>query len=405
MFSPMIYTFEKGTEVYKNTKTFIESNTVLQEEVKNYFWAYNSLVDLIPQTFESFWSGNTFPLIESWEELQISFNLCSQGLYKQSMATLRNVFELNLMSVYMNISDNGHKDITQWLNSKLNTPRLNNIWEKISKHNNFKQIQKVYDLKGRMLRLNDLHNFVHTKGYEYSNNMGLKHRSNYQTFEEESFHRWFACMKEVVELSAIFHLVKYPIGIIEYDYSRKFGINAPMMGVLQEHQIVILREIIGEELVIEIEKIADNDSDIKDTMEWINSLEDKTDDDVEQQIIKREKSEIEYSGLNNWIINYNALYSTMSKETGWIERRESLKKWAKENNYIEHVMIRNALKIKELKESGYSLEEITVVLKDKHFGNLEKVYVNPHKEILKLRGMLSKIKGNTNGNSNLENCE
>jgi hypothetical protein len=41
--------------------------------------AYHSTGDVIPHTSLNFWSGHFFPWVESWEELQISLNLCSLG--------------------------------------------------------------------------------------------------------------------------------------------------------------------------------------------------------------------------------------------------------------------------------------------------------------------------------------
>lgn len=390
MIRPMISTFDKSTEAYQLTEQFINNNEELKSDLEKHFWAYQSLTDLIPQTNESLFSGNLFPLQESWQDLQISFTLCAQGLYKQSMNSLRSTFELSLISLYMNIDDKGHIDVKDWLKSRLDTPRITHLWKKISKHNNFKQIQESYNLKEKLINLNNLHNFVHTKGYKYSNYMGKRFKSNFQTFEEEAFMDWFNYMKEVVKLSVVCHLVKYPLGIMEYDFGEKFGIDIPMMGVLQQHQVHILKDIIEEDIILEIEKIGLTDSHVKEIMTYVNTLPNMTEEDVEQQIIKQEMDEIEHNGLNIWLKNYDALYSNFSTDSQCLKRREFLIKWANDNHYIEPKIIRYVYQIKDLKDKGYSFELVKELLNKEHWGSLEDIYEDPEKEIKKLKNIFSR---------------
>lgn len=390
---PTTYTFEKSCDVYYVTSDFLKKNTFLEKEISDYFLIYQSLQDLIPQTLKTLFSGNIFPLEEAWQDLQISFNLCCQGFYKQSMATLRNVFELSLVSIYMNIADEGHIDIKEWITSQKDTPSLSTLWNKISKHDNFKQIQQSYDLKNRILKLNDLHNFVHTKGYKYSNYMGEKLKSNCQTFEEQAFTNWITVMKEVVILSVICHLVKYPLGIIEYDYSKKFGIDIPAIGVLQKHILYQIRELIGKKVIRAIEKIAKHDLHVKHIMNYVNDISDMEDKDIENQIVQMNMSEIECIGLDLWLQNYEALYSNISLNAKELEIKAYLIAWAKENNYIEHGMIRQLVEIQEWKEKGLSLQAIKRKLGDKAFGNIDEMYENPIEIISSLKkGMQEALK-------------
>ncbi|MGR9047083.1 hypothetical protein ACQ4XT_00255 [Halobacillus faecis] len=389
MISSLIYTFDKSGEVYEATCNFIKEHEGLKLEMEDYLSVYNSLVDLVPQDMQTFWSGNTFPLQESFEELQISFVLSSQGLYKQSLTSLRNVLELTLLSIYMNIGDEGHLDIKSWLSSQNETPRIPELWSKISRHHNFKEINQVYDLKTRLLQLNELHDFVHTKGYKYSNKMGIKFKSNFQTFEEETFIRWYETMKEVVRVSVILHLVKYPLGIIEYDYSRKFGIDIPMLGGLQPHHTSVVRSIIEPDVVSYIESIAKKDSHVNEIMEWLDTLDDMSEEEIEEQIIKREMEEIEYFGLNIWLGNFDRLYSETIPDSKWRERREILIDYAKRNNFFEHESIRVIQKIKEYKEEGYSLAQVKKII-GTSYGDLEDRFENPEGHIANFRQVINR---------------
>jgi len=88
---PFQYTQKLSREVCKKTIEYIRESS-LEKEIENLGWIYQSVGDLIPHTTESFWSGHFFPWTESYEELQISWNLCSMGFYKQAMTSLRSTF-------------------------------------------------------------------------------------------------------------------------------------------------------------------------------------------------------------------------------------------------------------------------------------------------------------------------
>src|SRR6478735_450237 len=107
MVHSFIYTPDKSIEVYKETKEFLNQNPEVSAKIEELSWIYYSLHNVIPTTTEAFWSGHNFPYEESWDELQISFNLICFGLYKQAMASLRSALELGLLSVYYNISNEG----------------------------------------------------------------------------------------------------------------------------------------------------------------------------------------------------------------------------------------------------------------------------------------------------------
>ncbi|MBX0332319.1 hypothetical protein K3G39_03635 [Pontibacter sp. HSC-14F20] len=108
MLHPFAYSPDKSIEVYNKTKEFINLNPDTRYKIEELLWMYYSLHNVIPTNMESFWSGHNFPYEESWDELQISFNLICFGFYKQAMASLRSALELGLLSVYYNINDAGH---------------------------------------------------------------------------------------------------------------------------------------------------------------------------------------------------------------------------------------------------------------------------------------------------------
>lgn len=327
---PIFYHCEKSIDVYHLSKKFIE-NSEFKDKLNDLFWMYYTIGDLIPHTTENLWSGHILPWSESWDEIQISYNLCLFGFYKQAMVALRGALELGLLSVYWNLNDDGHKIIRDWLKSEKNTPRNDEIWKKLEKHNNFKLFQQKIDIKNRILKLGFLHNYVHSKGRKYSNSGLLK--SNFQTFEVKGFNNWFGAFEEVVNVLSILHLIKYPLGIIEFDYYKKFGIDTPMFGGLDAFEIELIKRLISKEEIEEIKIIAQNDDNVKKILHYISQLPDMTEDEVEQQVIDFDKETIHRQGLESWLMNEKFINEVAKNDERYQKRLQYLINWAKENNF------------------------------------------------------------------------
>ena len=182
---PFTYLPERSIEILNTTQDYLENHPDINTKIDELSWIYHSLFNIIPTTTENFWSGHQFPYNESWEEIQISYNLVCFGLYKQAMASLRSALELGLLSVYYNINDDGHIIVKKWLRStntkEANTPYFNDIWKILEQNENIKYFQQSFDIKKRLLDLGYLHNYIHTKGLLYSNKFG-KLKSNWQNF-------------------------------------------------------------------------------------------------------------------------------------------------------------------------------------------------------------------------------
>jgi len=289
---PFTYNFDNSTSVQRQTIEFLDSNKEIAEQLFELSWAFHSIGIAIPHTTESWWSGHYFPFLESFEEFEISFLLCAQGFYKQSMTSLRSVLETGLLSVYYNINDEGHKTVQGWLQSEdgkqNDTPYFNTIWKILIAHPNILKFQTAYDIKADILNLEYLHNYVHSKGAKYSNQIGL-FKSNTQTFERTGFNNWLETAQKVVKVILTLHLLKFPLGIIEYDFSRKFGIDIPTFGGLNSFHIARIKSILGEKLSESLLNIALEDKSVIDFIKQIESMPDITQDEIDKQIetIKR----------------------------------------------------------------------------------------------------------------------
>ncbi|WP_430812090.1 MULTISPECIES: hypothetical protein [unclassified Carboxylicivirga] len=341
MIPPLIYTPERSIEVFKKTEEFLIENPDLKLKIEKLSWIYHSLHNIIPTTMQSFWSGHSFPYNESWEEIQISFNLICFGLYKQAMTSLRSTLELGLLSVYYNINDDGHNAVKKWLSSadskEADTPKIQDVWKILLQHENIKKFQEQIDIKGRLLKLGFLHNYVHTKGHVFSNKLG-KLKSNYQTFEKDYIEKWINTLEEIVIIVMTLHLLKYPAGLIQFDYSRKFGIDIPSFSHLREHEIENLTKYLPTEYFQLLQEISNKDQETINFLEWVNSHPDITEEDVENQIVEMDKMDIERQGIEDYkrqqLIIYRVEdFNDLSDKVK--DRINKLEKWAIDNNFIE----------------------------------------------------------------------
>lgn len=338
---PYIHEPARSIEVHKKTEEFLDENPKIKNRIEELGWIYHTIGMIIPQTKENFWSGHYFPFKESWQELQISFNLVCFGLYKQSFVSLRSGLELGLLSVYYNINDEGHKTVQDWLNSKdspdAKTPRANTIWKILLSNSNIKDFNNKHNLEQSFKNLGYLHNFVHSKGEKYSNSMGLL-KSNFQTFEEDIIPKWIKSFEDIISLVCTLHLLKYPISVLRYDYRKKFGIDIPNFGGLEEYHLNKISKILPEGYLIDIEKIAEKDTETQTLINKIDSMPDVTTNQIELQVFKIDKMSIEHGeGFEIWLENQKRFRKEIG-QTDFSEKMKTkikvLEKWAKENNFM-----------------------------------------------------------------------
>ena len=188
-------------EILNASNEYLEQHMEVREKIEECDWVFRSLFELIPATVENFWSGNIFPATEAEYELECSIVLCKLGFYKHAIASLRNILELGLLSVYWDIDDKSHIDIQNWLKSMESTPFRRDIFKKLKTNLNIKTLDEKHRIFEKTTALyTRLSNFSHTKGFSYSSRILNKHRSNVNSFNEPSFKKYLDLMKEVVEI-------------------------------------------------------------------------------------------------------------------------------------------------------------------------------------------------------------
>lgn len=341
-FWPYIYEPDRSIEVYGCTEKYFQDNSEIKKRIEQLGWIYHDIGEIIPQTQNNLWSGHYFPIMESWSELQVSFNLVCLGFYKQAFVSLRSGLELGLLSVYYNINDDGHNIVKEWLQSidckAANTPQNNEIWRSLLKNDNIREFSEKFNLKEVHQNLGYLHNFVHTKGEKYSNSVGL-FKSNFQTFEPSLISQWLKAFEDIICLVATLHMLKYPISVIKYDYSLKYGIDIPNFGNLEEASIDRIASILPEGYFNEIDRISKKDYDTDKFLVHLESLSDLSEEEIEQQIISLEKMIIEHGvGFKLWLKQQEGYYKELGGDDSselMKERILILRKWAEEEGFMD----------------------------------------------------------------------
>jgi hypothetical protein len=337
---PFIYAPEKSAEVLARTESYFESKPDVLNKITDLKWIYQSIGKTIPQTSENLFSGHFFPFFESTQEFEISFNLALFGLYKQAFMSLRSALEVGILSVYYNINDKGHKEVKDWLKSKdtweANTPKTERIWKILCGNKNIETFNNKFNLRQRYDDLAFLHNYVHTKGHKYSNQLGTL-KANYQTFEEDILLKWIETYEKAIMIVVILHMLKYPISIIEFDWHDKVGIDNPFP-VLDSHEIERIKSYLPDEYVVEIQEISKNDPFTQELFAYISELPDMTEEQRDQQIIELDKSLIEHGqGYLEWEkqeLEFSRNYTETDKKKV-MKRMKVIKKWAIENNMLK----------------------------------------------------------------------
>lgn len=341
-FSPYIYEPDKSIEVYKQTEKYFEENPEIKNRIEELGWIYHTVGMIIPQNFENLWSGHYFPFIDSWEELQVSFTQICFGLYKQAFVSLRSGLELGMLSVYFNINDDGHNAVKEWLQAKdkkeADTPFAKAIWKILLQNDNIRKFNEKHDIETVHKNLGYLHNYAHTKGAKYSNRMGLL-KSNSQTFEAKLISKWLESYADITSLVSTLHLLKYPISVVRFDYSKKFGIDIPSFGGLEEYNIDKIASILPDKYLEDIELIAKEDLTTQETIQEISAFPDMTEEQVEEQIVNLEKMSIENGeGFTKWLENQELWLKSFGQnefDEKMKNRIKLLRIWATESEFLE----------------------------------------------------------------------
>ena len=285
-------------DVYAKSEEYLNAHSHIQEEISTYLWAYSQAQSLVPITTENFRSGHNFPFSESYSELEISFHLCQQGFYRHSLFALRCALELAVIGLCFDKNDQAHIDIQKWIRSEEPTPWFQRSLNCIFKLDNFSQFNNEIPLKDEIKDIySSLSDYVHSRGYRYSNRG--QSNSNINQFNELSLRQYVDFMKKVISGSVTMMLLKYPIGMANLPLREKFGLDAPMVGFLEDFRKEDVLSVVNEKGRKILQRISDNDPDVEEIVKQVLAIPDMN---KEQLNAQRAEWDAEWGAeLDKWI--------------------------------------------------------------------------------------------------------
>lgn len=288
----------KIEDVHAASLRYLEAHTQLYETIGDYIWAYNEVGSLVPQTIDSFWSGHFFPFSESYYELENSFQFCMYGFYRHAFSTLRSVLELALVGLYFDRADKAHIDVQEWFKSFDPTPFFKDALREIFKLEHFREADAIFSLREKVrLLYGNLSDFVHIRGYNFSTSGST--RSNFNSFNDKALVNYVQLMKRLVADCATLIILKYPIGMQELPLLKKFGLNQPMGGFLDESGQTAVFKILDNKTREALASISNSDPSVQEIVRSINELPDLTDAEIKRQNeeFEQEMEKHGYKGL------------------------------------------------------------------------------------------------------------
>ncbi len=267
----------------KISDDFLTKHPDLKDRINNLNWAYNEIGEVIPQNIGKFGSGHYFPYFESQYELECSFQFVRLSFYKHAFISLRNAFELGLLSVYWDRNDDAENVIKDWFESKDDTPFKKEINKGLNTVENIQEFCKNCDLFDRINNIYGyLSNFNHTKGESYSANK--LNKGNYPRMNEGAIKEWVIYFEKVIQLLLTIHILKYPVAIQYTPIEQKFGINGPYGGFLDVEQSERIKLVLDQNELIILQQISDNDEYATSLANWVNSHSDISEEEISKQM-------------------------------------------------------------------------------------------------------------------------
>jgi hypothetical protein len=164
---------------------------------------------------------------------------------------------------------------------------MKQMLERIMRVDKFGAFDKEFGLKKQLQDLYEgLGLDVHARGYVHSSSGQAK--ANVNRFQAKSLERYCRLMRSTVECLCTMLLIKYPIGMQPAPLDEKFGLNGPIGGFLQEYQHETIFPMIPKAKLVFLKQQSDEDSSVREAIEYLQSLPDITHEELERQ----EKNEI-----------------------------------------------------------------------------------------------------------------
>jgi hypothetical protein len=227
-------------------------------------------------------SGHYFPYLLAYEEIENAHVLALCGFYRHALIALRTTLEFGVIGAFFAVDDLEHINVQPWLRGDERTPTFELAVRGLNKLGRWAEFDRRFALTAQLRQLyGELGAYAHIRGYRYS------HRAlrlpNYNAFSSQGLELFASRLKETVQNVLTVMLIKYPLGLCPLPLDEKFGLDGPVGGFVQAHQVNLFKSVLPDDRAAYLEKMSEEDPDVKSVWEQINAMPDMTADEFEQQ--------------------------------------------------------------------------------------------------------------------------
>lgn len=130
----------------------------------------------------------------------------------------------------------------------------------------------------------ELSAFTHTSGKKGSFN--ALRLSNTIVFSERAIEYIVECLLRVIKVAAMGRVAMFPMAVQPVDVVRKFGLNGPIMGWLDEDQVTRIRRLFTPGEIKVLRQISADDPDTASRMRAVSKRKDLTDEELIRDLEK-----------------------------------------------------------------------------------------------------------------------
>lgn len=237
------------------------------------------------ETLERVWF---FPAQEATNELNECLHRTFEAAYKSGYDNLRRALEITVVGAYFSMHEINTKDAKDWLNSQRETPLFSRAIKALQKKQRFDDLEKetlwATNLKKFYWYLSDI---IHTRGKNYS--LGAIQPSYFsynsirtKQFSKESLKQLLDTFIETVGNICTCIAITNPILLLGSSIDEKFGFDAPVSGYFGDQQSTDLWNLLIPDTKEYFRKLTSTDLELISISKWINSLPDKSDEEIKR---------------------------------------------------------------------------------------------------------------------------
>jgi hypothetical protein len=243
-------------------------------------FAGGTLTDCFPSDLESLDKLWPFPIHEARQELECALFLAKGGIYKVAFMCLRNFLELGLLCCHFLLT--AKRGGNAWISGRVNTPFKKDMLRVLFENSDFQEMDRRVNLKGAISHLYDqLSDVCHTRGRPSSH--ATLSASNLPRMVERSLHQFVDRTKDALDTVITCLVCVNPIILFPLPIEEKFGMNGPMSGFLQEHQVDRLRKLLKPASLKHLLGRYEPDTGIIRVRQWFEALPDMTEEQLDKQ--------------------------------------------------------------------------------------------------------------------------